>query len=318
MVTLREDRRGVALVLVLWVVVVMGGITLAIVAASRSSLDVLTTVRARSTARYAAESGVVVAEARLRALMRQAGTVEEEARVFQRLEEDLRGMGEQGVGQGRFQVVVADLNARIDLNAAGEGVLRALFQDLFGQGHGSALLDALQDWKDADDAPRPEGAEAGEYLEEESPFLPRNGPLQRLDELSRIQGFTESVTTRLAPYVTIRSDGRVNINTAPGPVVSAAVGGGASLGRTLLGVREQRGTFGTLSDIRNALPGGSGPNLGSIGLLQTAPTRILVISRGWMEGHPLTHEIQAVLQLEPGPPGEEPILSLYHWMEKDR
>ena len=42
------------------------------------------------------------------------------------------------------------------------------------------------------------------------------------------------------------------------------------------------------------------------------PTRLMVISRGWRVGHPLTHEVQAVYALA----GQQ--LKLLLWQEKDR
>lgn len=47
------------------------------------------------------------------------------------------------------------------------------------------------------------------------------------------------------------------------------------------------------------------------GELRDEPSRILVVSRGWMDGHPLTHEIQAVYALV----GQE--LTLIRWRERD-
>jgi type II secretory pathway component PulK len=47
------------------------------------------------------------------------------------------------------------------------------------------------------------------------------------------------------------------------------------------------------------------------GELRDEPSRILVVSRGWQDGHPLTHEIQAVYALV----GNE--LVLVRWRERD-
>ena len=47
------------------------------------------------------------------------------------------------------------------------------------------------------------------------------------------------------------------------------------------------------------------------GELRDEPSRILVVSRGWLEGHPLTHEIQAVYAVN----GRE--LTLVRWRERD-
>lgn len=302
--------------LVLWVVIVLGAIAVGVVAASRSSMDVVATVRARSLARYAAESGVVTATVRLKQLLRQAESIEEQARVFQRLDQELAALRERRIGQAWFRVTVLDLNSRIDLNASDELVLKALFERLFGERRGSELLDALQDWKDQNDSPRPGGAEAAAYLAAGSVFVPPNRPLQRLDELTRIKGFTDSIANVLAPLVTIHSNGRVNINTAPEPVVAAVTGAG-STGRTLLGIRDQLGTFGTLNDIRNSLVQRTGAGSSQIGRLQTLPSRLLIISRGWADGHPLTHEIQAVFDLDGLLDEEGARLEIHHWVERD-
>jgi len=61
-----------------------------------------------------------------------------------------------------------------------------------------------------------------------------------------------------------------------------------------------------------------GPDLvrsqaGAIGLaaLAVLPSRLLIVSRGWQDGHPLTHEIQAVYDVL----GAR--LTLRAWQERD-
>jgi type II secretory pathway component PulK len=48
------------------------------------------------------------------------------------------------------------------------------------------------------------------------------------------------------------------------------------------------------------------------GSLVGEPSRLLIISRGWLNGHPLTHEIQAVYAIE----GANVVL--VRWQERDR
>jgi hypothetical protein len=47
------------------------------------------------------------------------------------------------------------------------------------------------------------------------------------------------------------------------------------------------------------------------GELRDEPSRILIVSRGWQDGHALTHEIQAVYAVV----GNE--LTLVRWRERD-
>jgi len=87
-------------------------------------------------------------------------------------------------------------------------------------GHPVDWMDALLDWLDADDQPRARGGEKVFYLTRKKPHLPKNGPLDSLDELLLIRGVEPSFLyggegkEGLMNYLTVRSDGRININTA--------------------------------------------------------------------------------------------------------
>jgi general secretion pathway protein K len=153
-----RDRRGVALALVLWVIVILGAVGLGIVGAARSQLDVARTLRASAVARYAAESGVEEARARYRELLASASAGAGEAGAFGRLAEELERAGDRELGEARYRVAVLDLGARVDLNASSDEVLLALFTELAGDRRAASLLDALRDWTDADDDPLPRGA----------------------------------------------------------------------------------------------------------------------------------------------------------------
>ncbi len=52
------------------------------------------------------------------------------------------------------------------------------------------IADAILDWLDADENPRPYGAEFEEYQQLTPPYEPRNGPIADLDELLYVRGIT--------------------------------------------------------------------------------------------------------------------------------
>ena len=58
-----------------------------------------------------------------------------------------------------------------------------------------------------------------------------------------------------------------------------------------------------------------GAQLGSVAML---PGRVLIVARGWEEGRPLTHEIQAAFDLRVGGFVPEPQLLVRYWTERDR
>jgi general secretion pathway protein K len=306
-----KARRGVALMLVLWLIVVLGTIATGVVAATRSEADQIGNLRARALARYAAESGVLAAAARLNELLAAARTSEEQAAVFRNLDEHFGALRDVPLGAARFGVAVVDLNARIDLNAADDLTLLAFFGQFVGSQAASALMNALQDWKDLDDRPRPAGAEAADYARTGSPFRPTNRALRRLDELPRIVGFTDELTRKVAPYVTVDGDGKINLNTAPETVLAAIPRVGSDGARTVVSWREGGEVFSSIADVFGAFQRARMSQSIAMWTLATTPTRLLIVSRGWEASRPLTHEVQAVYHLTGGQ------LTLRVWTERD-
>jgi general secretion pathway protein K len=311
------ERRGVALMLVLWVVIVLSAIALGVVASSRAQTNLAGTLRSRAVARYAAESGVVAATMELTEMFRAAETDEERAQVFSRFEERLASLGERQLGSARYQVAVLDLNSRVDLNRSSEVVLLGLFEQFVGVEEAEALVNALYDWTDEDDEPLPGGAEAREYVDAGSPFLPTNRPLLRLDELARIEGIGDSLAAKLAPYVTVWGDGLVNVNTAPVPVLTAVPEIGAVAAEEFVTARERQGVVGSRLALYSRLSELSpDPVSAQLGDIVTMPQRILIISRGWEEGRPLTHEIQAAFDVRVSRLITGPVLRVRYWTER--
>ena len=89
------------------------------------------------------------------------------------------------------------------------------------------LLDPLADWIDENEEPHRSGAEAGWYQKLKPSYPPRNGPLQTLEELRLIKGFTGTVFAALRPYVTVYLDNPgaptapININTASPEILAS-------------------------------------------------------------------------------------------------
>ncbi len=89
------------------------------------------------------------------------------------------------------------------------------------------LVDPLADWIDENDEPHQRGAEGSLYQSLTPPYLPRNGPLQTLEELRLVKGFTGATFAALRPFITVYLDtpgspvAPVNINTAPPEILAA-------------------------------------------------------------------------------------------------
>ena len=178
-------------------------------------------------------------------------------------------------------------------------------------------MDALDDWKDQDDEPRPLGAEAADYARAGSPFRPPNAPLLRLDELSRIAGFNDTLAERLAPYLTVWGDGSLNVNTAPRQVLAAVPELGEAGAKVILDARGLGEPLASGMAAQQLLRDNRiGGYVRSTNLI-TIVSRVLVVSRGWTQGEPLTHEIQAVLEVSNSAGVGGPTLTVVQWTERD-
>lgn len=185
----------------------------------------MTTLAARQTqARYLAESGVALVESMtiLERLGREVPPPGNIAELFEAItvtaaeDQQLSASATEKEVVGRFSVFVAapvpeestttafgqpslrwgteTESARLHLNhwAAVDPVrLEAVLLEF--PGATKELVDSVLDWLDADDVKRPSGAEREEY-EAIDPFLmPRNGPIESLDELLLVRGMTVDI-----------------------------------------------------------------------------------------------------------------------------
>lgn len=109
------------------------------------------------------------------------------------------------VEDGTIEITVADEAGRVDLNAADEGLLRALLLGIgLDERAADQVKDAILDWADADDLKRLNGAEAAEYRAARLP-PPPNRPFALIDELRLVKGIGPELARRLLPFVTIHA-----------------------------------------------------------------------------------------------------------------
>lgn len=299
-------EKGVALALVLWLVVLLGAVAAAVGTSTRSTSGVVLNARARTIARYAAESGIVAGTALLNHKP-TTGAPAERALAFRAATRELASLKEVPLGAARFSVAVTNLNGRLDLNRADPDALVGLLSQFTSPSAARAVVEVLRDWRDADQLVRPHGAEEHTYARAGSRFVPGNAPLTRFDEFRRLLGMTDSLALAVEPYVTVYGDERVDVNAASEAVLTALPGIGASGARIIMS-RRRGGLLSSAAEVQSLLGGDASR---SFARLAVAPSRLLLTSRGWLPGHPLTHEIQATYAIL----GER--LVLQSWRERD-
>ncbi len=115
-----------------------------------------------------------------------------------------------------------DAERAINLNTAPQEVLNNLFEILDID---TDLTATLLDWIDEDDDDRNHGrgAETEHYENLRKPYKAKNGPLENINELLLIKGFTPEIVAKLNPHVTLYGTGQINLNTAS-PITFEAIG----------------------------------------------------------------------------------------------
>ena len=100
-----------------------------------------------------------------------------------------------------------DESGKIDLNTASDGLIKGLLQTAAELDADTAarLIDVIEDWKDADDLRRPNGAEAPDYQAAGLSYKPANAPFESVAELQRVLGMTPAIYGRIADSLTVHS-----------------------------------------------------------------------------------------------------------------
>jgi type II secretory pathway component PulK len=212
-------RGGFALLSVLWVLV---GVAALALAANLAARDGVASARNRADlarAAWRAEGCLERARAAIHDALLAHRNEGAAPTVWGRMDREiaqstlLRGSG--------CDLEMRAAGAALDVNAADDETLRRL---LLAIGRPSAqadsLVDALADWRDEDDAPRPFGAERAAYRAV-GMRGPRNGPLADPRELGLVRGWS---AVPGADTLLGTETGRVPVTHAP-PAVLAALPG---------------------------------------------------------------------------------------------
>ena len=112
---------------------------------------------------------------------------------------------------------------RVNLNTASAALLRALIIEVGRRRRWpNGLSAAILDWRTAGTNARDGGAKAAQYRAAGLPYAPPGTPFQSVGELADVLGMTPALFDRLAPHLTVLTDGDPDLSTRD-PVVYRAV-----------------------------------------------------------------------------------------------
>ena len=203
---LPQKQRGMALIIVLWLIVLLGVIAAGharnVHSETRLAMRHVESARARALA----EAGIQ--RAILALLLQTSGNEWPVNGTLQRLDIDNR----------EVTVAVRDATGLIDLNAADAGLLGELLATSGGDAsQQEEIVDAILDWRDSDDLSHLHGAEDDDYSAAGFAWTTHDAAFASVDELRYVIGMTPQRFAAIAPYVTVHS-GQAGLNLEYAPL----------------------------------------------------------------------------------------------------
>ncbi len=295
---MRSDRRGFALLAVLWALVITAALAAELHVGVRGDQRIAANARAEARLRWAARGGLAGALESLRArLVAAAATgalVTTDTLVVPAEETELDRVA--------VRTTVVDARSKLQLNLATPDELAALFEAVgYGEGDARTLAGAVARW-------RAEHLPPYESLPTDSSgtrLRPPRGAFAAVEELRTVPGVSAAAYALAAPYLTVDSDGLVNLNTAP-PAVLRTLPGIDAEGAAAVVERRRRSPFLSPYEVVDALPRGAreGAQAGLARLIaRTAfvPREAEVRVTARIPGSPLAARIRAVAVMPGGP-----------------
>jgi general secretion pathway protein K len=229
-----RGKRGMALLLVLMIVALMTSLLTDLAFSTMVDMRLTETFRDSTKAYYLAKGGI------------NAGRMilQEDRNKYDSLDETWsKGVINYPVGEGSVTIRIEDQDGKLSLNSMVNGnnpqtIMTDRFYRLLVVMGLDSLADpaeltaALIDWIDTGNDPYTEihtdgqslpvsGAEDIYYQSQAQPYKSKNGPLETLQELSLIKGFTPEIVKQISPHLAVNGSVAVNINTASAEVLMA-------------------------------------------------------------------------------------------------
>ncbi|RDD62008.1 general secretion pathway protein GspK [Ferruginivarius sediminum] len=204
--TSKTDRlrrqRGLALVLVLWVLTLMSLMAAGFLSETRTEVRATRNRAEVAEAEALADAGIYFAISRLlQDRTGVAGDTEEPVPV----PADGRIL-EWTFGGGKVRLSLRDEMGKVDLNAAHPDVLWGLLQAVgVPRAEARVIAARILDFRDPDDLSRVDGAEDAEYIAAGRTYGAKDGAFQSIEEIGQVLGIDRTLAELLRPHITVAS-----------------------------------------------------------------------------------------------------------------
>ena len=238
-----EKRRGSALVVVLWILIIVSLIVSMFAFEMQLEAKMLTLQRKRFKADQLALAGVELAKAMLAFKEEENTTGEkiiyEEAWLNEaaKIAEGIPVNFSEAIGDGRVILRIDYEEGRRNIKKMTRDEWRLLFDQAgIPNTEWDTLLDCLDDWQDENDLHGLNGAESDDPFYKKRGYQCKNAPVDTVDELLLIKGWTLEIlygtppgdvvdqpVAGIANQLTVWGDGKINPNSAGTNVLSSVL-----------------------------------------------------------------------------------------------
>ena len=270
------NHRGLALILVLWVLALMSVMVLEFCFSMRTEVNITRNFKESGQLYYFAHGGIQRAIAEL---IYRSDPALHQKRTLPGYEESTEREQEWRIDgrpypvpfqQGEAEVRVTSESGRINLNNAPDVVLRRVLKYFVEVGEErDVILDSILDWRDTDDLHRLNGAENDYYRSLTEPYDCKNAPFDAVEELLLVRGITpelfygkkskdseEEGIPRIGlkdVFTVFSTVPQLDINAAPAEVLVVFFGIPGSLAKNVVEVREEK-SFANLNELLQRVP----------------------------------------------------------------
>lgn len=225
---------GYALIGILWICIAAAALALSASLASRQAMAASRNRIALARAEWLADACLARARAVIVAALRgeASALIDPRSPVWSRVDEILDGTPTL-VAAG-CMITARAIGSRLNVNMADEATLSHLFQYAgMAPLRADSIAAAIADWKDADDIPRPLGAERESY-ESLGRVPPMNRPFSHIAELALVRGIDGTF-----PFDSLLDveEGGISINHAPAALLRLLPGFTPEAASRVLGAR---------------------------------------------------------------------------------
>ena len=323
------EQKGAVLVVVLWVMMAMSMLALSFSVSIRTEVDAARNVVDQKESYYLARAGIEYA------IYKVIEAQTAFARIQQRREGDLQaippvltGYIDLPLARGGAGVQISDETGKMNVNLApGYLLFNLLIMVGLDEQTADMITDSIEDWRDRDDLNRLNGAESNYYQALQEPYLAKNGLFDVPEELLLVKGITPEIyygrkgTTQdgaqieyyaLQKYLTtFTTINRINVNSAPLPVLAAIPGLDFDVATEIVAMR-QEAPIANVTEIMERIPGI--PTEASR-LLSTVRSNVYtLVSDGYLSDSEVIGRIRCVVRVDRNSPKGYSVL---YWNESN-